>query len=290
MALLTTQRPLPARRPCLFRIRDAEADGDGEIGMRANPGRHGDGIRDLGLHAGDAFARHIINEPRAALDDVGDPVFRGGRRNEVDIAQPGRAHQRLVGVRFLGREIQHQQAIHSRLGGVRDECLQTDPVDEIEIDVEHDRDLGVPPDGRHRFQHPGRGSAGIQAALGGQLVDQAIRQRIAERHAQLQHVHAGAVKGQRQLARRLQIRIPRADIDHNLFPAVALQPGKSFLNAIHLRRSVPLRLEGCKFGVQSRGANAVAPRRTQRRIRPRHRPGLSLRRAAFVKTAGSSDP
>ena len=75
------------------------------------------------LHAGDAFARDVVNEARAALDDQFDAVIGCGRRDEVDIAKPGLAHERLVAVALLGGQIQNQQTIHTGLGRVPDEPL-----------------------------------------------------------------------------------------------------------------------------------------------------------------------
>ena len=63
-------------------------------------------------------------------------------------------------------------------------------MDEVEVDVEDDRDLRLPTDGRHGRQHLGGCGAGFQTALGGELVHHAVGQRIAERHAELEDVHA----------------------------------------------------------------------------------------------------
>ena len=71
--------------------------------------------------------------------------------------------------------------------------------------------------GGHGFQNFRRGGAGFQSALGGELVDQSVGERIAERHAEFEHVHADFVEGQRQLARGVQVRIARADIDDEAF-------------------------------------------------------------------------
>ena len=43
------------------------------------------------------------------------------RRDEVDVAQAGLAHERFVVVAFLRRQIEHEQTVHARLGGVVDE-------------------------------------------------------------------------------------------------------------------------------------------------------------------------
>ena len=66
-----------------------------------------------------------------------------------------------------------------------------------------------------------------------QLVDHSVGQRVAERHAQFQHIHPGAVEGQCQFAGRLQIGVTRANVNNKSRPALFLQAGKPFDNAIH---------------------------------------------------------
>ena len=103
-------------------------------------------------------------------------------------------------------------------------------------------------DGRHGGQNFGRSGAGFETALRGKLVHQAVGQRIAERHAQFQHVHARPVKGQRKPARGVQIRIARADIDDKTLFALLFEPGKTFHNAIH---STEFQVSGFKFQVRN---------------------------------------
>ena len=91
-----------------------------------------------------------------------------------------------------------------------------------------------------------RGGAGFQAALGRQLVHQTIRQRIAERHAQLQHVHARLIKRERQLAGGFEVRVARADVNDEALLPLALEPRKAFHNAIHAARSFRLQVAGFK--------------------------------------------
>ena len=109
-------------------------------------------------------------------------------------------------------------------------------MNEIEVNVKDDGDLRFLADGGHGLENfAGRGSRG-QAALGRQLVDQSVGQRIAERNAQFQNIHARAVKGQGQLAGRLQVWVPRANVN-NKSRALLLQAGKPFDNAIHRRHN-----------------------------------------------------
>ena len=95
--------------------------------------------------------------------------------------------------------------------------------------------------GRQQFWRRG---AGFQAALGGELVHQTVGQRIAERHAEFQNVHARLVKGQRELARGFKIRVARADIDDEAFFAGRFQLGELFNDAVHSRQ---FQVSSCKF-------------------------------------------
>ena len=162
----------------------------------------------------------------------------------------GPAHQRFVIVRFLRRQIEHQQAVHARLRRVFDEPFQADLVNEVEINVEDNRDLRVAGGSAATVARTlGGVVAGFETALRGELVHQAVGQRIAERHAQFQHVHARLVEGQREPARGVQIRIARADIDDETLFALALEPRKTFHDAIH---STEFQVSGFKFQVRKR--------------------------------------
>ena len=103
----------------------------------------------------DALAGHLRTRRQAILlacryrrdealgRNVGefDAVIRRGRRDEIDVAHPSLAHERLVAVAFFGWQIEHQQAVHTRFGRVPDELLNATPMDEIEVDVEHNGNL-----------------------------------------------------------------------------------------------------------------------------------------------------
>ena len=67
------------------------------------------------------------------------------------MAEAGFFHQRLVVVRFFRRQIQNQQAVHAGLRGVGDEFFQPDLVNQIEINVEDDRESAIACGWRQRF-------------------------------------------------------------------------------------------------------------------------------------------
>jgi hypothetical protein len=107
-------------------------------------------------------------------------------------------------------------------------------MDEVEINVEHDRDLRLLADGRDGFQNFGRGRARLETALCGELIHQAVGKRIAERHAEFKHVHAGPVEGERELARGVEVWVAGANVNDQSLLAGFLQCGEFLDDAVHV--------------------------------------------------------
>src|SRR5262249_49108211 len=101
------------------------------------------------------------------------------------------------------------------------------------INVQDNWDLRIFPDVRDGREHLGRSGAGFQSTLRGQLIDQTVRERITKRNAQLENVHAHAIKFQSQFVGNLQVRVAGADVHNKTFFAVAFQTSESFHNAVH---------------------------------------------------------
>ena len=116
-------------------------------------------------------------------------------------------------------------------------------VNQVEVDVEHDGDLRVLAHGYNGFKNFGWSGSRLKTTLRRKLIHQTVRQRIAERHAEFQNIHAHFVEGQTELARGLQIRITRADIDDEGFLALALQPCETVHDAIHVAGLFRCRLQ-----------------------------------------------
>ena len=73
------------------------------------------------------------------LDDFANARLRSGRRDEIHQMQPGLLDFFLKFRSFLGRQIERQHTVNARRSGVLRETLQAVAVDQIEIDVEHNR-------------------------------------------------------------------------------------------------------------------------------------------------------
>ena len=93
---------------------------------------------------------------------------------------------------------------------------------------------------RDGFEDLRRCDARFDSALRGQLINQAIRQRVAKRHTEFQNVHARLVEGERQLARDLEVRVACADVNDQSLGVLLSQPGKPFHDAIHARAHFPI--------------------------------------------------
>ena len=101
-------------------------------------------------------------------------------------------------------------------------------------------------DGGHGFQNLGRRGARFQTALRGKLIHQTVGQRVAERHAQFQNIHARLVKGHSQIARGLQIGIARADINDETLFAGLFELDKLFDDAVHAPESFEFQVSSFK--------------------------------------------
>ena len=75
--------------------------------------------------------------------------------------------------------------------------------------------------------------ARFQTALGRQLIDKAVGQRIAERHAQFKYVNTNFIELQGQPPGHFEAGVARPDIDDKPFLPVLFQPGKPLLDSIH---------------------------------------------------------
>ena len=96
-------------------------------------------------------------------------------------------------VGLLGRQVDHDQSVHTRRGGIDAEALRSVGQDRVEIAHQYDRGgIIVGAEIAHHRQGARDGSAGAQRAQAGGLDDRAVRHRVGERHADLDQVGARA--------------------------------------------------------------------------------------------------
>ena len=123
-------------------------------------------------------------------------------------------------------------------------------VHKIVVNIENDRDLRLLANRGDRFENFRRSRARLQPALGGQLVHEAVRERIAERHAEFQDIDPQFVEAERKLARRFEIGVAGANVDDEPLLPFAAKAGKAFIDPIHARGLFVFR--GASFKRQNR--------------------------------------
>lgn len=146
-------------------------------------GAGGDVLGDLSLHASDPFTGDIIDEATAARDDLADTLFGRGGSDEVDGVDSVSGHDGLVIAGFFGGQIEDKEAVDTGGGGVFHEPFEAVSVEQIKVDVEDDGDLGGLSDAEDRCEQLWGSGAGFESALGGELIDETIGERVAKGHA-----------------------------------------------------------------------------------------------------------
>lgn len=212
----------------LIGIGDAEADGDGQLGMLTDAAGHvADGSADGGLHAGDTFAGDVVDEALGAAGDPFDAGIRGGGSDEPDGAHAGLPHECLIVIGFLRGQIEDEESIDTGGGGLGDEVVETDAMEEVEIDVEDDGDLGVASDVGDGLEDFGRGGAGGEATLGGELVDDAIGEWIAEGDTEFEDIDSGVIEFEGELAGGFEVGIAGANVDDETLAVLGAETGEA---------------------------------------------------------------
>ena len=156
--------------------------------------------------AGDAQPRNAVQKPaaRAPPPAASAPSVVVGLSRKIDRC-PAVGERVAHCARLLDRQIEHQHAIDAGRGGARDELVEAQANDRIGVGEEHDR---APRSSPAHAGRPGRDVRAAscrrgQRAFGRALDDRAVGQRIRKRHADLEHVGAGALERQQNLARTL---------------------------------------------------------------------------------------
>ena len=121
---------------------NTEADCHGERGVFFDLGDlRRDADREVGLLAGDAFARDIVNKTLGGFRDEFHALRWGRGRDEADREETVGFHQLRVASGFVGREVEDEQAIGSGGGGIGMEAVVAVDVDRIQVGEEDDGDL-----------------------------------------------------------------------------------------------------------------------------------------------------
>ena len=174
---------------------DAEADADGQGGVLTD-------LRDgrsqisgqFGAFAGDAFAGDIVDEARGVLGDEADAGRGRGRGHDEDIGQAVllAGGDQVAGL--FGRAIEHQQAVAASFADLAAVVLHAEREQQVIITIEHHRLIRAGAHGAEDVEQAVVGHAAFKGALGGELVRQAVGERVGEGYADFEDI--GAVLGQ----------------------------------------------------------------------------------------------
>jgi hypothetical protein len=199
-----------SRHRCrLVRRLDAEADGERQPGVAAQPADCGADVRGGGgFGAGDAGDRDVVDEASGAIEHDGEPDIVGRRRgqpDEVDAGGEGRIEELVI---LLGRQIDDDETVDAASLGIGEEGRHAVAVDRVVIAHQHDRRrVVIPAKLAHEIERAAQGHAGLQRAQPRRLDRRPVGHRIGEWHAELDEIGArrGQAAQQRQRGRRIGI-------------------------------------------------------------------------------------
>ena len=145
--------------------------------------------------------------------------------------KPGLERRQAKLVVFLGRQIDDDQPVDAGRLRVGEELVDAVDVDRIVVAHQHDRRVVVAlAELAHHGERLLQRLPGLERALRRRLDRGAVRHRIGERHAELDHVGAGRRQRLEDRERGLGIGIAGGEEGHQRGAALALQIGKAVVD------------------------------------------------------------
>jgi hypothetical protein len=86
------------------------------------------------------------------------------------------------------------------------------------------------------IEDAGNRRPGFQRALGGELIDETVRERVGERNAEFENVDTGILQCEREIDRARQIGIARTDIRDECFFVLLPKGCETLVDSIWHRR------------------------------------------------------
>ena len=232
----------------LLGLRDAEADGAGDIRVRAHLPHDRRKVRlYLSSRAGHAQARHDIEETLRLLRDHRDTAGRC-RRDQRDQLYAVFAAGRQKLLALLKRNVRKDQTVYSDLTAGFQETFRAVGKYHIGVRHEHHRDRHVLAQFTHKIKDLIGSYAALKRAHVGLLDHRALRRRIGEGNAELHQIRAVSDSLAHGLRRGRKIRIPAGDERNECLAVI-----KRFRDPV---AAVFLRLAGCIFRCIDRNAFA----------------------------------
>ena len=138
----------------------------------------------------------------------------------------------LVWLIFLRRKIEDQQAVDASLRSLTMETLKTELENRVHVGIKDDRHLRTGADLANAIEHSRNGDAGFQGTLSGELIDQAVGQRVGKWDSQFDDICAGLFESQSEVNRSRKIRIAGADVSDECFFVASPQSRETLVDSI----------------------------------------------------------
>ena len=122
------------------------------------------------------------------------------------------------------RQIERQHAVDAGVGRLPRKRVEPEPQQRVGVAEDDDRRRHLRPHLRDHRQRRPQAAAGRERPLGRALNHRAVGQRIGERHADLEHVGAGAIERLQDLGRARQIRIAGGRVRDEAGPLLRAKP------------------------------------------------------------------
>src|SRR5271166_1625928 len=206
----------------MLRIRNAEAHSNGQMRISAQARDEAFGLCGQRLlRPSGAGARDGVDKSPRGRGDSLQPLVGTGGRGKKNRRKMMAFQMRKVFTGFFDNHVCHQHAIHTRLLCCSTEALYSKAQNGIEIGKDDQARFGpLPAQIGSNSEHIAERRAVLQRSLAGALDDRPVGQRIAEGHAQLDHIRTGVNGGQSNLSCRCQVGIASSEVGH--------QPGSRF--------------------------------------------------------------
>lgn len=220
--------------PDMFRPGNSESDNDRLAGVLADQGKpFAEVLGHLFPFPGYPFSTDIIDKSGGVPANPLNPVLRRGRGHNVDGLEPGVPAGGLPFAGFLRRQVEDQDGIDPSIAGAAGIVRKALGEDQVVVGIQDNRRLREGADFTDQMEDPSLVHAGGQGPFGGQLVGQAVSQRIRKRDAQFQDIGAAFDQRPADFPGRIKIRITGADVGDKDRPLLLAGGGESVVQSIH---------------------------------------------------------
>src|SRR5216683_799915 len=222
--------------------RDAEADGNGELRDAAGPAqKRGQIVGESIFRAGNTGAGDEIEEAGGAGGDFGEALVRGSGRAKEDRVEMMSGEDAAIVAGFLGCEVGGENAVGPSGCGSGGEFFEAHLQNRIVVAKEDKRDIvrwgARLADAADEIEDASKRGARFQGAFGSALDGRAVGERIAERHAEFDHVCASFGKCENEFQRGVERGVAGGDVSDDAEFTGPAQLGEAFGDAGRISES-----------------------------------------------------